>query len=293
MRKHIAYGFYPNDKLKLAKVIEACFLDKDFGPGTIFLERKNDKNLVAGIAPHAGYIYSGPCAAWLYKEIYENWNFDTIVIIGTNHSGLGYPVSLFITEDWETPFGIVKVDRVFGKEIIRSFDAVEDPTPHMYEHSIEVQLPFLQYISQRISKEFKILPILVKDLEIEEIKEFVLVIDGIAKELGRKIFLLSSGDFTHHGEIYGYVKFKEDVINNVKRLDLKYIEKILNLDSEGFLNLISENNGTVCGTYPIISFIEYSKLKGARVSLLKYYNSGEITKNDEIVVGYASIISFI
>jgi len=288
MRKPIAYGFYPKEKTELIKTIENCFLD-NYGPGELPKERKNNKNLIAGIVPHAGYVYSGPCAAWLYKELYENWNFDTIVIIGTNHSGLGYPVSLFITEDWETPLGIVKVDKDFGKKIIQSYDAVEDSIPHLYEHSIEVQLPFLQYIS----KEFKIVPILIKDLNIEEIREFMSLIDEIAKELKRRIFLLASSDFTHHGKIYGYIKFSKNIIENVKKLDLEYIEKILNLDSEGFLELIEENNGTVCGIYPILSFIEYSKLKKAKTHLLKYYNSGEKTKEEDIVVGYASIISFI
>lgn len=289
MRYPAAFGFYPNNPEELKKAIEFCFLDKKFGPGYIPKDRKYNKKLVAGIVPHAGYIYSGPCAAWLYKELYENWDFDTIIILGTNHSGLGSNFSMYITDDWLTPFGVVKTDKEFGKYLIKNSEAVEDPSPHLYEHSIEVQLPFLQYISNN----FKIVPILVKDISIQEAREFAKVIIDASNELNKKIFVLVSSDFTHHGRSYGYILFRENLIENVRNLDMQYIEAILNKDSKKFLDLIEKYNGTVCGKYPIIVFIEYIKQYNAKAKLLKYYNSGEITGDEDIIVGYASIVSFI
>ena len=289
MRYPVALGFYPNNPEELKKAIEFCFLDKKFGPGYIPKDRKYNKKLVAGIVPHAGYIYSGPCAAWLYKELYENWDFDTIIILGTNHSGLGSNFSMYITDDWLTPFGIVKTDKEFGKYLIKNSEAVEDPLPHLYEHSIEVQLPFLQYISDN----FRLVPILVKDISIHKAEEFAKVILEASKELNRKVFVLISSDFTHHGKAYGYILFREDPIRNVRRLDMQYIKAILSKDSRSFLDLIKNYNGTVCGKYPIIVFIEYIKQYNARVKLLKYYNSGEVMGDEDVIVGYASIVSFI
>ncbi len=285
----IAKGFYSFDREELIKQIERCFLDKKFGPGYIPSEIKMNKKLLAGIVPHAGYEFSGPCAAFTYKELYENYNFDTIIIVGTNHYGIGSNISLLL-DDWYTPLGYVESDKEFIKKILDSFDAVEDPIAFKYEHSIEVQLPFLKYL---FDDKFKIVPILIKDLNLEKIRDFVRVIDNVSKELNREIFILSSGDFTHHGEIYDYTYFKENIIDNVKEMDLEYIDKIVKLDSEGLRDLIKKYNGTVCGIYPFIFFIEYTKYKKGRVELLRYYNSGEKTLNDDIVVGYGSIISYI
>lgn len=286
MRLPVAKGFYSFFRENLITEIESCFLDK-FGIGYLPKEKKNDKKLIAGIVPHAGYIYSGPCASYLYATLYENWNFDTIVIVGTNHYGIGSKFSMLVTDDWYTPLGIIKTDLEFGRKLMEKTDVIEDPLPHKYEHSIEVQLPFLQYLINN----FKIVPILVNDITIKDAKKFSEALLEISKELNRKIFLLASGDFTHHGEIYGFKIFKENEIENVKKLDLEIIEKILKLNSEEFLDIARKS--TVCGIYPFLIFIEYSKLFNPKVELLKYYNSGEKTGEKHAIVGYASIISYL
>lgn len=287
MRYPVAKGFYSFDREILIREIESCFFD-DFGPGYLPSAIKKNKKIIAGIVPHAGYVYSGPCAAFTYKELYENWDFDTIVIVGTNHYNIGANIALLITEDWYTPFGIVKTDIEFGRKIIEDFDAIEDPLPHKYEHSIEVQLPFLKYL---FGDNFKIVPILIRDLSIDIIRDFAKLLREISEELNRRIFLLASGDLTHYGEIYGFKIFKENEIENVRKMDMEIISKILELNSEEFLNLASKS--TVCGIYPFITFIEYSKLFNAKVELLRYYNSGEKTGSKDAIVGYSSIISYI
>ena len=281
MRKPIAKGFYFFDKDLLVKQIEECFLN-DYGPGCLPKDKKNDKRLIAGIVPHAGYSYSGPVAAFLYKELYENWDFDTIVILGTNHTGLGSMYSMLVSVDWEIPLGTIKTDKEFGKMLLDRFDIYEEETPHLYEHSIEVQLPFLYYL---FDGNFKIVPILISDLNIDRIRKFVKVLDEISRELNRKTFLLASSDLTHHGEFYGYVKFRDNIKENVRKLDMKYIEKIVELNSEGFLKLLKENKGTVCGVSAILAFIEYTKMKNGKVKLLCYRNSAEMSGDEDLVVG--------
>ncbi|RDD52695.1 AmmeMemoRadiSam system protein B [Nanoarchaeota archaeon NZ13-N] len=289
MRKPIARGFYFFDRDLLIKQIEDCFLD-EFGPGYIPKERKKNRSLIAGIVPHAGYSFSGPAAAFLYKELYENWDFDTIVILGTNHTGLGSYYSMLVSEDWETPLGVIKTDKEFGMKLIEEFDIYEEKEAHFYEHSIEVQLPFLYYL---FDGSFRLVPIVISDLNLERVRRFVKTLRDVSNELGRKVFLISSSDLTHHGSYYGYKKFDTDIPEKVRELDMKYIDRIINLDSEGLLDLFERENGTVCGISPIIAFIEYTKLEKGKVELLKYYNSGEKTGEEDFVVGYASILSFI
>jgi len=288
MRQPVAIGFYPPNPTLLKEKIEECFLHK-YGPGYLPTEKKNEKNIVSAIVPHAGYDYSGPCASWVYKELYENWKFDTIVIIGTNHSRTGSKISIYVSEDWLTPFGVVKTDKEFGKLLIQNTEAIDDPTPHIYEHSIEVQLPFLQYIA---NDNFRIVPILYNGVSLSDISSLSQTILDITADLGKNVLVLCSTDFTHHGEMYGYIIFEEDPINKVRELDLEYIQKILDLDSRGFLDLLYKYNGTVCGVESVLTFIELSKLTNSTPSLLCYYNSGELTGDPNTIVGYASLISF-
>jgi len=279
MRYPAAVGFYSGNREDLEEEIKECF-EHEFGPGK--LEWLPDEQVIAGIVPHAGYMYSGPCAAWFYRIVPK---VDTYVILGTNHTGLGPEISLNL-DDWLTPFGIVETDKEFGQKLVEKYNEIEvDDFAHMYEHSIEVQLPFLQYLI----KDFKFVPIVLKELEFDQIKKLANAIRKTAEDLNRRIVIIASSDFTHHGPMYGYVLFRENVIENVRKLDLEDIEKILKLDTEGFLELMNKYNGTVCGYIPICVVLEYCKFFSVKGELLKYYNSGEITKDEKAVVGYASI----
>ncbi len=284
-KPYAAGGFYPLHKEVLIKTIEECFKNKEFGPGSLPNGFKGDYAF-GGIAPHAGYIYSGPCAAWLYKYLKEYAKPETVVILGTNHTGLGDKITTLVTYKWETPLGIVNTDLEFGKLLIKEV-AVEDFLAMQYEHSIEVQLPFLQYI---YGNSFKLVPIILKDMDLEEVRELAKVIYEISLELNRKILVIASSDFTHHGEYYGYVLFTENVNENVKELDLKYIRAIEELNTKKFFELLEKYNGTVCGYLAIGTLIEYTKLIGGKLKLLKYYTSADITKDESLIVGYASVI---
>lgn len=289
MRQAVVAGsFYPLDSKALDRKIIACFKSK-FGPKK--LPGKATKNKVTvTVVPHAGYDYSGPCAAHVYKVLAESQKPDVIVIAGTNHSGMGPSVSVFASGDWQTPLGVVKVDADFANALIRgSAFARADEFGHKVEHSIEVQLPFLQHIY----KEFKFVPIVMKGLHVfQETEDLANAIVNIAKSQNKNVLVIASSDFTHYGPAYNYMPFKSKAKEGVARLDKESISKIEKLDDVGFLKHVIKTNSTVCG-YPAITLaILFAKKMGIKkIKLLKYYTSGDISKDYKNFVGYASMIA--
>ncbi len=287
------WGFYPIKREELVKVLEKCFKDKRFGPGGLPKKDvgRNDV-VVVGIAPHAGYEYSGPCAAWLYKEVAETLDrVDTVVIIGTNHTGLGGNLVTTTSFIWSTPLGELEVDEEFVSKLRSYYPSLEDdPLPHIREHSVEVQLPFLQYV---YGNSFRIVPIVARELSSKEAQEFAQALYKTVQELGRRTLLIASTDFTHHGSYYGYVLFTHDVAKNVRKLDLEFIDRILALDTNGFLSLVRKYDATICGIGAIVVAMEFAKIVNAKPRLLQYYNSAELTGEEYMAVGYASIAMYV
>ena len=268
--------FYPAEKEDLKKEIEGSFLS-EFGPGKL-PDKKNKKQTKGVICPHAGYQFSGPAAAFSYKEIAESEKADTYVILGPSHSGLPSCTSL---EGWETPLGISKNDAEFGKTLGK-FGINANEKAHSKEHSIEVQLPFLQFVHP----DAKIAPVIAgHDMNYREI---ALAITKTAKELKRKIIIICSSDFTHFGPAYRYTPFSENIKENVYKLDNDAINAIKSMDPEKFIRHIQEKQATICGQMPIAVIIEALKAKKAK--LLKYYTSGDIIGDYKNSVGYASIV---
>ncbi len=289
----VAGGFYPADPVELRKAIEWSFLNNRFGPGRM----PNEHHIagvepVGGVVPHAGYTYSGPAAAHFYLWLSDTrYKPDTVVVIGTNHTGYGgFYTTTTRWEAWKTPLGEVPVDLEFVQQLLKEYPGLtDDPSAHIHEHSVEVQLPFLQYI---YNTGFKLVPIVAKEVTARMAAELASAINRVAERLGRKTILIASSDFTHHGFIYGYVLFTSNVAENVEKLDRKVIDKILVLDTKGFLSVIAETGATVCGIGAIAALIEYAKARGAKAELLRYYNSAHITGEEDIAVGYASIAMY-
>lgn len=286
MRKPIVAGqFYEANFGSLNKQIENCFFHK-FGPGDLPTRRKD--NIVYGIiSPHAGYAYSGPCQAWAYKEIAESKKPNTFVMIGVNHSGQGANFSVSL-DDWETPLGIVKADKGFARELINKCDFVkEDKGAHENEHSIEVQLPFLQYVNKDYLNSIKFVPIVISNYNLEMCKKLAEAIVNIDKN----VIIIASSDFTHYGYNYGYTPFIRDKKENLYKLDGGAIEQITALNSEDFLTYKKQMRTTICGTGAISVLIECVKMLGAKKgNLLNYYTSGDITESYKNAVGYAAIV---
>ncbi|MDD5331955.1 MAG: AmmeMemoRadiSam system protein B [Candidatus Nanoarchaeia archaeon] len=284
MRKPVVDGiFYEKDFDRLNKQIENCFMDKK-GPGE-FSERKKEK--IAGIiSPHAGYSFSGFCQAWAYKEIAESKFPKRYVIIGINHMNKGenYSVSL---EDFETPFGKIKTDIGFGKELMSKCKFLKnDEQAHVNEHSIEVQLPFLQYVSRDKLKDLRIVPILISEFDYEKCKKLGWAIG----EIDENTVVIVSSDFTHYGKHYGYIPFLDNVKKRMYEMDLDAINAITDLNSRKFLDHLEKTNATICGAGAILAGIEAFKgLDCDKGNLLRYYTSGDLTNYDN-AVGYAAIV---
>lgn len=277
MRKPIVSGmFYPSDKEDLKKQIKDCYGSK-FGP-----KENNRSKVFAAICPHAGYSYSGPCAVHCYQEI-KNQEYDTFIILGTNHTGIGN--SSIILDDFNTPLGTAKNDTELTKAIMEKCSLAENRQSHEQEHSIEVQIPFLQDIYDKVN----IVPIII-DFS-SDYKSIAKGISDVIKNSSKKICIIASSDFTHYGINYGFVPFTENAREKLKEFDFKAILRILALDSEGFLEYLKETKATICGAYDIAVLIETCKLLGKKdTKLLKYYTSGDITGDYSSAVGYAGII---
>lgn len=275
--------FYESTFDKLDKQINSCFKSK-LGPGDLPIKRI-DKEILGIIAPHAGYSYSGPCAAWAYKEIAESKFPKTYVIISPNHTGLGTEFSTYLFADWETPLGLVKIDKDLGNQLIKKFpDLRNEPEAHIKEHSIEVQLPFLQFVSKDNLEKLKFLPICIKSNDYNKLKQ-------LAKTLSEfeDIVIICSSDFTHYGPNYDFTPFLNDKKENLYKLDASLIELIKELNSEEFFN--KSKKVTICGRAAIAVLIEYCKLKESKkANLLSYYSSGDISEDYTNAVGYASMV---
>ena len=292
MRKAIVAGqFYAATKEALNKQIESCFKHQ-LGPGMPRVPEKQGK-IYGIISPHAGYQFSGPCAAHSYRELAQRKKEfpDTFILIGPNHSGYTRALFSLSLEDFETPLGVVENDSDLGKELIKEasqYGLEHDELGHMYEHSLEVQIPFLQFISAMIKKKFKIVPIIISSMEYEKFKEIASAIVKIVKD--KKVGIIASSDFTHYGPAYGFLPFSLDknTKNNIYDLDRKSINHILKFDSKAFYQEATKT--TICGAAPIVIAIEACKALGSKkVQLLKYYTSGDITRDYSNAVGYAAV----
>jgi AmmeMemoRadiSam system protein B len=283
-RKAIFAGqFYEKNEQALDKQITECFEGKN-GPGALPLNKRSG-NIKAIIAPHAGYIYSGPCAAWAYKEIAEAEYADVYIIIGPNHDGTGNAISM---QGYETPFGVARVDQEFAKALMEKNDELkENDEAHAQEHSVEVQIPFLQFATKDNIHGLKIVPIILNNIDYAklglDLKETII-------ESGKKVVIIVSSDFTHYGHNYHYVPFGGDVKKNIYEMDGKFIESIKNLDADKFLGEIDAVQGTVCGAFPIAVLLK--SLKNAKVELLHYYTSAELDEKSTFKssVSYAAMV---
>ena len=267
----VAGAFYPSGEETLRKDVEKCFSKEAGSP-----KLGNKKALRAVISPHAGYVYSGWVAAYAYKEVAGSFSQPpTFVILGPNHTGRGSGVALS-QEDWETPLGVAENDRELGSLIQRNSKIVDfDEAAHEGEHSVEVQLPFLQFIYGN----FKFIPICIGLGDYETAEDIAHAILKASQAAKREVFVVASSDFTHFEDAQS-AKQKDE-------LAMKHIER---LDARNFLKEVETNNISICGYAPIMVATIYSKLMGGKeAKVLKYANSGDVTKDYNEVVAYCSI----
>jgi len=271
-RAQVAGSFYPGTKTDLVSEIESCFTHR-LGPGRLpTLAQVGERKLVALVCPHAGYMYSGPVAARSYFELASDGKPAEIVIIGPNHTGEGSGVSMMPDGVWETPLGQVEIDSETANEISEASNIIDlDERAHVYEHSIEVQLPFLQYVLQT---RFRFVPICMMMQDQETSAE---VGRAVGKALqGKDALVIASSDMTHY-----------EPADAARRKDQLAIDAILALDDARLQETVESHRISMCGHGPVASAIAASKLLNAKTArLLGYNTSGDITGDDSAVVGY-------
>jgi AmmeMemoRadiSam system protein B/AmmeMemoRadiSam system protein A len=224
--------------------------------------------------PHAGYIYSGPVAGATISKIRLR---DTFIILGPNHTGLGKAFSIMTQGFWRTPLGDVEIDSELARNIATLSSYLEkDSDAHRYEHSIEVQLPFLQYFKKNI----KFVPIILAQADGAVYKEIGKAIARAVKKLKREVIIIASSDMTHY-----------ESQASAKEKDNRAIEAMLALNEDELMDRVERLKISMCGFAPAISLITAAKALGAeKAELVRYQTSGDTTGDHSSVVGYAGLI---
>lgn len=282
VRAYAAGQFYEAKANLLSKQIEECF-HSDKGPGDLPLKRKA-KRLFGVISPHAGYQFSGPCQAWAYKEIAESKFPSTYVILGPDHNGM-HSTYTTTMDAWETPFGVVQPDKSFIIELLDKCKLVTKG--NIMEHSIEVQLPFLQHVSSDRLRDLKIVPIVVPTSQgCEKLADAI-------TEISEDIVVIVSSDFTHYGPQFLYTPFTYEVKKNLYELDGEAIKLLKKMDISGFLHYVNKTRATICGYNAIAAGLEIMKSMFAKKGeLLSYYTSGDVIGDYTNAVGYSAMKFF-
>ncbi len=265
----VAGQFYEADGARLARQVEGCFLDPR-GPGELPARHRSPaRTLEAGIVPHAGLEYSGPVAAHFYARVARERAPASVLVLGVDHHGLSRGASLS-ARPWLTPLGPVPVDL----DLVRALDRppIEiDEEAHAQEHSIEVQLPFLDYVIPHprfVALEVRFGPL--------EFLEKVAAVVRAAIE-GRDVLVLASTDLSH------YVS-----PSTADRLDHLALDAILARDARRLYETVDEHDISMCGIAPTTVLLAATRGRALDASLLRWGHSGEARPMRE-VVGYAAV----
>jgi MEMO1 family protein len=274
----IAGSWYPEDPEKLRRLLEGNLAQVPAPDPT------EASHLIAVISPHAGYAYCGLIAAHAYRWVQER-RPRRILLMGPSHYANFRGISFGDYAYFETPLGRVPVDPA-GREILRGCDLVSfHQGPHQQEHSLDIQLPFLQVLFPESPP--SILPLLVGHLEQED---YPVLASALAKVLDHETIVVVSSDFTHYGPRFGYVPFPNDrqVAEKLRSLDQGAWEKILGLDRNSFLSYCEATGITICGSRPIALLLELLP-RDTEPRKLSYTTSGQGTGDYTNSVSYCSL----
>ncbi|MCX8153295.1 MAG: AmmeMemoRadiSam system protein B [Candidatus Bathyarchaeota archaeon] len=274
-RPRVAGMFYEGNAEELRAQVKNCFLH---GLGPKKLPAFNDKGqrkIVGLVCPHAGYMYSGPVAAHAYYELAADGKPDTVIILGPNHTGYGSALALMDEGVWRTPLGDVEIDKEVADQIIQKSSLVDvDELAHRFEHSIEVQLPFLQYI---YGGTFKFVPIC---FQLQDLLSAMEVGQALAEVLaGKNAVVIASSDMTHY-----------EPQKKAAAKDLAALKAVEAMDEQQFYEIVESQDVSACGYGPMAALITVAKKLGAKeAKLLCYKSSGDVTGDYSSVVGYAAV----
>ena len=263
----VANMFYPGDRNRLKDQLDS-FVRPVPEPETV----------LAAISPHAGYIYSGGVAGKVFSQIRIP---EAVVILGPNHRGMGAPVALDASGDWDTPLGSVSINKALAESILGALPhhkIEEDSTAHAMEHSIEVQVPFLQVLRPDVT----IVPIALSRMAYDACQEFGRALAQGAVDYGKEVLLVASTDMTH---------YESQQVTRAN--DQLAIDRILDLDPKGLYETVVHHNISMCGVIPTTIVLAACKALGAtKAELVEYATSGDVTGDYAQVVGYAGFIVY-
>jgi MEMO1 family protein len=261
----VAGQFYSGSKEPLAKEVRS-----------LIKEPAKKIDAIGVLSPHAGYVYSGPVAGITLSSIEPKTHY---IILGPNHTGLGSAFSMSASDSWKTPLGEVSINKALADMILKNCpDVKKDELAHIHEHSIEVQLPFLQVLQEN----FTFVPIVVSMAGLETYRK---VGEAIAKsvkdlKLEKDVTIIASSDMTHY-----------ESQDSAKDKDSRAIDAILKLDEKALVERVEEFEITMCGFAPAAIMITAAKKLGAKnAQLVRYQTSGDVSGDYSSVVGYAGII---
>jgi hypothetical protein len=271
-----AGAFYEAKSESLKQQIRNCFLD-ELGPRKLPPEITNagPRQVTGLVCPHAGYMFSGAVAAHAYYRLAVDGRPDVVILLGPNHSGYGSGLATMDEGFWRTPLGDVEVDAETANKIVRETGIIDvDDSAHSSEHSIEVQLPFLQFL---YGSRFKIVPICFLMQDLQSARE---VGQGIGKVVAEKnAVVIASSDMTHY-----------EPQESAERKDKEALEAVLAMDEARFYSVVENRRISACGYGPIAALISASRILGAKeAKLLSYKTSGDVIGDYSSVVGYAAV----
>jgi AmmeMemoRadiSam system protein B len=265
MSRHpaVANRFYPGNASELTSTVRELLPDPP----------PAKQNAIGAVAPHAGYIYSGSVCAETLNAIHIP---ETVVILGPNHHGQGAPISLSTTT-WHMPMGDISVNKVFTKHLLEATPlVVEDESAHRFEHSLEVQLPFLQ----ALQKDLTIIPLVLSHISYAMCKEIAEGLAKAIKQYKKPILILASSDMSHY-----------ESRENASKKDHLALDRLTALDPEGLYQTVDDNRISMCGVIPVTIMLQASILLGANtVTISRYTDSGDVSGDTDQVVGYAGAI---
>jgi AmmeMemoRadiSam system protein B len=231
------------------------------------------KKALGIVVPHAGYMYSGHVAGAVYSSISIPRH---VIVLCPNHTGMGDALSVVLSGEWEIPLGKVKIDSELAEKLMRHCHLLSENTEaHKFEHSLEVQLPFLYFLKS----DFQFVPITIGTGGYALLERLGKAVAETLKEFGEEVLIVASSDMNH---------YETDRVTRIK--DRKAIDKILDLDPKGLYDVIKSESVSMCGYGPVIVMLYGTQyVKERRAELVKYATSADVSGDTSQVVGYAGI----
>ncbi|MEA3402093.1 MAG: AmmeMemoRadiSam system protein B [Armatimonadota bacterium] len=275
-RPVVAGQFYAGTSTELMRQIEECFTHR-LGPGALPEVRDEGPRRILGvISPHAGYVFSGATAAHGYDALAADGMPDVFVVVGLNHGRGGLSSAVQTSGAWETPLGTVPIaEEVAGEIAGRLPDFSFDPQDMAMEHSLEVQLPFLQYLYE---EHLMFVPVMMSDQDLDSARAVGRALANALADLDAVI--IASTDMTHYEQA-----------SSAKRKDNLLIQRIEALDAEGLVRERQSRGISMCGVGPVAATIIAATALGAtEVESLAYSTSGDVMPAEQVVGYYSAVI---